>query len=333
MASPQNDGKTPPAQYQRAMEENPAIRYWDPLDRDLVNERSRVQVELIAREFEKAKIPLGIHYGGDGEAEYLYRPGVVLTREADVPRVFEALGLDGPRDKRRRRNEPAAPLGGLREVVIAGENDDADFSDRLAELDRRLGAGVAVPDHLMHVSPVWCAVIEPIPVTPDAINPGNLVPEADGRDGLVVVVDTGSLEEVIAKHDWLKGVTGEEEPPTVGHYSGHGTFIAGVVRTYAPKAAVHIKAVLSVGGSAFESDVVRGLIGALDLVPDVISYSGGTRSRLNLPLLSFDVFWEERLSQLKGTVLVACAGNDGDRGPFWPAAFPWAVSVLSLIHI
>jgi subtilisin family serine protease len=69
---------------------------------------------------------------------------------------------------------------------------------------------------------------------------------------------------------------------------------------------------------------------ALEETPDIISMSAGTTTRIGGPLLALQNFWEGRLSKVKGTVLVAAAGNDGNRGPFYPAAFPWCVSVGAL---
>jgi subtilisin family serine protease len=103
-----------------------------------------------------------------------------------------------------------------------------------------------------------------------------------------------------------------------------------VVHQYAPAAEVRIDAGFGIGGAALESEMVQNMERALDWVPDVINFSGGTRTRGNLPLLAFQVFYEQRLRHLAGTVFVAAAGNDGDRGPCWPATFPWAVSVGAL---
>ena len=74
------------------------------------------------------------------------------------------------------------------------------------------------------------------------------------------MVDTGLLADA-GSHRWLEGVTGEEEklpaaadgtveiPP----YAGHGTFIAGVARCFAPDAAVHVTKVLTLAGATLET--------------------------------------------------------------------------------
>ncbi len=128
-------------------------------------------------------------------------------------------------------------------------------------------------------------------------------------------------------------MTGEPEifnPDHIGRYTGHGTFVAGVLRCMAPRTEVVVKGFLRDGGAVFESKIIAGLYRALDLTPDIISMSAGATTRHDLPALGFQVLWERRLRELKGTVLVAAAGNDGDRGPFWPATFPWAVAVGAL---
>jgi subtilisin family serine protease len=116
-----------------------------------------------------------------------------------------------------------------------------------------------------------------------------------------------------------------EIPP----YAGHGTFIAGVARCFAPDAALHVTNVLSLAGASLETDIVRHLDTALGLGPDIISLSAGGTSRNDLPLLGFEMFWE-RYRKHKGTVLVAAAGNNAGRRPFWPAALPGVVSVGAL---
>jgi subtilisin family serine protease len=209
----------------------------------------------------------------------------------------------------------------------------------LTAIDQALGSGVATPDHVLYITPGaggCCPATEPEEPDDDAVYPAPAHADSRaGQDVLVAVVDTGWLPEAAehARTPWLAGVTGDVEtydPKSIRHYVGHGTFVAGVVRCLAPNADVRVEGFLPKGGAVFESELIAQLNDSLNDAPDIITMSAGTSTRNDQDLLGFRVFYETRLSQLKGTVLVAAAGNDAGRGPFWPAAFPWAISVGAL---
>jgi hypothetical protein len=291
-----------------------------------------------------------------GGIEFLYRQGVILVRDSDVDRVRAVLGdLIGPPEASAEGaatgQGDAPPTGAPNAETASGAADEfvddnlvagitalqvKDTIRALEVVDQRLGLGVATPDHVSYVTPaVCCPATEPL-------NPGQDSPwppvsdewNCDGSGVLALVVDTGFIKSLDnPKHRWLAGVTGDEEtynPAEITPYTGHGTFVAGVLRCMAPRATVEVKGFLTGGGAVSESNIIKALYSALELTPDIISMSAGTVTRFNLPSLGFQVLWETRLRYLKGTVLVAAAGNDRDRGPFWPATFPWCVAVGAL---
>lgn len=275
-----------------------------------------------------------------GAPQYLYRARRILVRDVDLARVDAVLGGDpatvqdrvdsGTTDADRPRM-----VNGLTSYLV---QDERTTQQALELVDRELGLGVATPDHVLYVTGAagCCPATEPEQPDRDTPDPPVNVDRATSGEGVLVsVVDTGLLPDLVEHpaHGWARGVTGDPEssdPEQLRHYVGHGTFIAGIVRCMAPKAAVHVDGFLPRGGAVYESEILRQLGEALERVPDVISLSAGAWTRQGLPLLSFEVFYETRLRHLSGTVLVAAAGNDGNRGPFWPAAFPWALSVGAL---
>jgi hypothetical protein len=260
--------------------------------------------------------------------DYLYRERTLIVRDEDVDRVQAIV--------------PSVPIGhdnnlrGLTRLEFADE-ETRNIEEVCTAVDVALGEGVVSPDHIFHICPhSYCPATEPEEVPADAPPDPAVSRERSAGEGVhVAVLDSGWLPDAGTQHYWLAGVDGEEEDPTGGNpprirpYAGHGTFVAGVVRTMAPKADVHVYKTFAKVGAKYESDLVKDVSEAVKSGADIISLDFGSNTRRDNHSLGFDVVGGI-LQRHPGVVLVAAAGNDASRTKFWPAAFGWAVGVGAL---
>jgi Subtilase family len=317
----------------------------EPRDENRPATAQEAQLDLLLRRFGGA-IGRGPGNWRETGTHYLYREGAILVREEYVGRARELLPTTRAEQSREVAGEPDQHVvRGLRRLSLPPGVDVMEACRAVREGVRRdgnvisgLGSGIATPDHLVHISgdAYNCPASEPEPAPPGAMpDPAPNKDRAAGKGIRVVVVDTGLDPDAAGSHLWMRGVTGDPDtavqPPSLLPYAGHGTFIAGIVRSMAPQAEVVVRAIFGEHGAIFESDLVIELDRVLaDDSPDIISMSAGTYTFDATGLLSLEVFYESRLRHHKGVALVVAAGNDADRRAFWPAAAPWAVSVGAL---
>ena len=332
-----------------------------------VDPRTRAQTELILNNLEGAAAhPAPDRWDDDDvhDVDYLYRKNTILVRERDADRIVDALtrifgsegGGEAPEGGEAVEGEGPPAYG--RQRVTAGVLSITlpqrlpPVPEVLDLLDEARLRGVGRTESVLYVCPRPCPADEPgevplgtvDPFPPPGLDarcccPGHCIPRlgCDGGGVFVSILDTGLLPDAAADHPWLAGAQGTEENPykgdgTIGPYAGHGTFVAGCLRCAAPRVSVFVERAFGIdtAGAIFESDIAPSLEDALDRSPDILVFTFTTSTRQDQSLHTFDDIYERRIRYLKGLVVVVPAGNDGQRRPMWPAAYPWVISVGAL---
>jgi hypothetical protein len=297
------------------------------------------ETDLVIRSFSEApgggkEIKVVPANGGIG---HLYAEGEILVREEHLDRVLEILEPGAERD-------PARMQRVIEGVVLLNLGEPQPLAlDAIDAIDQQLGHGIATPNHVLTVAggePGVCPATEPQEVYYD-IEPFPSVCHGGGGAGvLVYMADTGLLRDA-ATHSWLEGVrmanpaedADPREPlqgdlPQIPAYTGHGTFVAGVLRCIAPATEILVENAFSIAGSQLESDLVPRLDAALGLGVDVFHLTIACSSRNDLPLIAFQE-WLRKVRQ-SNAVCIAAAGNSGTDRKSWPAAFPGVIGVGAL---
>lgn len=277
----------------------------------------------------------------DGGIGHMYAEGEILVREDHLERVLEILEPDADHDQ--VRGDPARVQRVVENVVLLTLGESQPLAlDALDAVDQQLGPGIATPNHVLTVAPqgTSCPATEPEGAYYDIEPFPSVCHDGGGNGVLVYIADTGLLRDT-ATHSWLEGIgmvnpvedldprePFEGDPPQIPPYTGHGTFVAGVLRCIAPATDIIAENVFSIAGSQLESDLVLRLDVALGLGIDIFHLTIACSSRNDLPLIAFQE-WLRKVRKT-GAVCIAAAGNSGFDRRTWPAAFPGVIGVGAL---
>ncbi len=160
-----------------------------------------------------------------------------------------------------------------------------------------------------------------------------------GEGVTVAVLDTGvdaahpSLGgRVVGGYDYVDDDANPDDPANgvdedgdgrIDEAAGHGTFVTGVVTLVAPKSRIWVARVLNSDGQGSAPVVAEAIRDATAAGVGVINMSFGMGSKINSPALAAAI----KEAREAGVLLVAAAGNDASRSPFFPAADSGVISV------
>lgn len=259
-----------------------------------------------------------IHPGNDpAQIEYMFKEQTLHVRNADAPSAITALNL--LQGAAGWTSQTDKPVHGVTTFLLPA---NASVHDACEAVDATAGRpGAAMPDHVIHVSPLSCCPATE-PVLPQSAVPVPLASRDPGNGNVVTVavVDTGRRPATENEHPWLQqGITGEGEGGQTDHYRGHGTFVCGVLRSTAPSTEIKVWGKLFRHGGIIESELAGNLRDAILSGAAIVSMSAGGTTKDGLPPIAI-----EAACKLlgPGTLLVAAAGNDNSSTEtFYPAAF------------
>ena len=104
---------------------------------------------------------------------------------------------------------------------------------------------------------------------------------------------------------------------------GHGTMTAGLVHLVAPQAKIMPLKVFTASGSAYDSDILRAIYYAVANGARVMNMSW------NYSSYSSELAKAVQYANSKGVIMVASAGNDGQRTVVYPGGLPGVIDVAS----
>ncbi len=147
-------------------------------------------------------------------------------------------------------------------------------------------------------------------------------------------VQVGLVDTAMVDHDYLTGAWvgpyADAATGTLQAEAGHATFIAGLIRQYAPAVTVQVRPVLDEHGRADAWAAAHRIVEAGRAGIDVLNLSFVCYTGDGMPPMVLAAALDRLNSD---TVVVAAAGNHGyledgrQRTPAWPAAFPRVIAV------